>query len=137
MASEGKGPVANSTPVTVVTEEKVPTLNTTSAPLGDGELEKGEQSSEDGHAHWRPGFFSQFPWIGIGALGGVLACLVAAVVVLVCSNHKTQTRTADDRPWPKAVAPNVLISIFNSVANICFGIAISESFHCGSGSSRS
>ncbi|KAF7192985.1 hypothetical protein HII31_05676 [Pseudocercospora fuligena] len=126
MATEEKGPISYSNAITTPTQEKSPVTYATPVAATDEELEKGEGGQGEEHAHWQPGFFAQFPWLGIGALGGVLACLIAAVVVLVCSNHKTQTRTAHHRPWPKAVAPNVLISIFNSVANICFGIAISN-----------
>ncbi|EME85046.1 uncharacterized protein MYCFIDRAFT_83076 [Pseudocercospora fijiensis CIRAD86] len=126
MATEEKRPITYSNAITTSPHEKSPVTYATPVAGMEEELEKGEGVEGEGLAHWQPGFFAQFPWLGIGALGGVLACLIAAVVVLVCSNHKTQTRTAHHRPWPKAVAPNVLISIFNSVANICFGIAISN-----------
>ena len=106
-------------------EKKIPTAYTTPITPGEEDLENGGTS--DALAHWQPGFFAQFPWLGIGALCGVLLCLVASILVLVLSNGKTQTETWDHKAWPKAVAPNVLVSIFNSVANICFGIAISES----------
>lgn len=110
-------------------KSKVPETQTRSvASLED--LEKSEATTPDHssytHPYWNPGFFARFPWLGAGALGGVLACLVASIVVIVVSNDKTQTRTQDHHSWPKLVAPNVLINIFNSVANICFGIAISN-----------
>ena len=69
---------------------------------------------------WHPGFVARFPWVGFGALAVVLVCVVASVVVLVTSNGRSQTH------WPQDVAPNVLLSIFNNVANICFSVAIGE-----------
>lgn len=126
MATMERGPITYAGPVEDYSEKKQPITHTTPITPTEDDLEKGDESDANSHEHWQPGFFAQFPWLGLGALGGVILCLVASVLVLVFSNNQTQTRTLDHRPWPKAVAPNVLISIFNSVANICFGIAISR-----------
>jgi len=73
-----------------------------------------------------PGVFTRLPLLGISAFFGVLLFLGLTILVLVLSNDKTQTPTYGSQAWPKAVAPNVLISIFNNAANMCFGVAISK-----------
>lgn len=67
---------------------------------------------------WTPGFFAQFPWLGFGALFTVLLCASASVVTLMVSDGKSE------RHWPQKLAPNVILSGLNSVANICFSMAI-------------
>ncbi|KAI5362908.1 hypothetical protein Slin14017_G065890 [Septoria linicola] len=121
-----RGPITYAGPVEDYSEKKQPTTYTTPVTPTEDDLEKNDNSDANSHAHWQPGFIAQFPWLGLGALGGVILCLIASVIVLICSNKQSQTRIVGHRGWPKAVAPNVLISIFNSVANICFGIAISN-----------
>ena len=106
-------------------EKGRPTTHETPLASIEEGLDPGATSS--GNSYWHPGVLSQFPWLGFMALCGVIACLGASALVLALSNHKTQTKTYWTRAWPKAVAPNVLISIFSSVSNICFGIAISKS----------
>jgi hypothetical protein len=69
---------------------------------------------------------TRFPWVGIGALCGVLVCLTGSISILVISNDRTQTQTLGQVAWPEAVAPNVLVSICNSIANFLFGVAISK-----------
>ncbi|KAF7196558.1 Homocysteine S-methyltransferase 1 [Pseudocercospora fuligena] len=69
---------------------------------------------------WKPGFANRFPWLGFGALTVVLVCAVASVLVLCLADNVSQTK------WKKQIAPNVIITILNSVANLCFGIAISN-----------
>jgi hypothetical protein len=73
-----------------------------------------------------PGVLTRLPWLGIIAFIGVLLFLGSSIFVLVLSNNKTQTPIYGGQAWPEAVAPNVLISIFNNAANMCFGVAISE-----------
>nr|POE74632.1 hypothetical protein CFP56_37163 [Quercus suber] len=70
--------------------------------------------------HWKPGFANRFPYLGFGALGVILLCAMASVLTLELSNGKSQTQ------WPSAIAPNVILNVFNNIANICFGIAISQ-----------
>ena len=69
---------------------------------------------------WKPGFWARFPWIGFGALLTVILCVVGSVVILETSNGKSETH------WPQKIAPNVLLTIMNNVANICFSIAIGK-----------
>lgn len=78
----------------------------------------GNASIQD--SHWKPGFANRFPYLGFGSLVVVLICAVGAVLNLSLSNGVSQSR------WPAAIAPNVIISILNSVANLAFGIAISK-----------
>ena len=67
---------------------------------------------------WKTGVRARFPWMGFTALFTVLICAVSAVVVLLVSDGKSQLH------WHEKIAPNVLLSGFNSIANICFGVAI-------------
>nr|POE47213.1 hypothetical protein CFP56_00545 [Quercus suber] len=87
-------------------------------------LEAGQQGQPQSpnldDPHWRPGFANRFPWLGFGALVVVLLCAMASVLTLELSNGKSQTQ------WPSAIAPNVILNIFNNITNICFGIAISQ-----------
>ena len=83
--------------------------------LSDDSVNK-QQAPKD--PKWAPGVKNRFPWIGFGALVLVLACAAASVVVLVTSNHVSQSK------WPKYAAPNVLINIMNSLENIAFTVAI-------------
>lgn len=71
-------------------------------------------------AKWRPGFFNQFPTLGFTALVIALLCAAGSVITLMLSNGKSQTH------WPEKLAPNVILSGLNSVANICYGIAIGQ-----------
>ncbi|KAF2103501.1 hypothetical protein NA57DRAFT_72475 [Rhizodiscina lignyota] len=75
-------------------------------------------AKQDVNIEWTPGFWAQFPKIGLGALLVALIACVGEVIILVTSDGKSQSK------WPHRVAPNVLLSISNSVANICFSIAI-------------
>lgn len=68
--------------------------------------------------HWIPGFWVRFPWLGLGSLIVVLICGIGSVLTLILSDGKSQTK------WPKRIAPNVILSVMNNVANICFGVAI-------------
>ncbi|EMC99606.1 hypothetical protein BAUCODRAFT_29977 [Baudoinia panamericana UAMH 10762] len=87
-------------------------------PLGSS---AGDHESTDlDDPEWRPGFFNQFPIIGFGALCMVLLCAISSVVVLQVSNDQSSSI------WPTQIAPNVLLSGLNSVANICYGICIAN-----------
>lgn len=81
-------------------------------------------SNNDGSSthdqHWKPGFSNRFPWLGFGALVFVLVAAGACVLTLSLANGVSQRR------WPEAIAPNVIVSVLNNVANLCFGIAISQ-----------
>ena len=70
--------------------------------------------------HWRPGYWKRLPKVGFGSLFVVLICAIGCVVTMSFADGKSQTQ------WPQRLTPNVIVSILNSVANICFGIAISE-----------
>ena len=94
--------------------EVTETVRPISQPSTDSENAEGQVQDPK----WAPGFIARFPWIGFGALVMVLLCVVGSIVTLVTSNGKSQTY------WKKQLAPNVLLSIMNNVANICFSIAI-------------
>lgn len=79
-------------------------------------LDSDERAFPD--PQWRTGVRARFPWMGFTALFTVLICAVSAVVVLLVSDGKSQLH------WHEKIAPNVLLSGFNSIANICFGVAI-------------
>lgn len=81
----------------------------------------GAQQTNAHDPNWRPGFLNRFPYLGFGSLVVILICAVGAVLNLTLSNGVSQSK------WPAAIAPNVIISILNSVANLAFGIAISTS----------
>lgn len=98
--------------------------------IGSADYDDEGSPKQAEEAVWRPGFFSQFPVLGFGALVTVLICAAASVVTLLVSDGKSQTH------WPEKLAPNVVLSGLNSVANICYGIAIgngiASKYHAGS-----
>jgi hypothetical protein len=79
-----------------------------------------QQSTLVTYAHLNR-FWKRFPWIGFGALIMVLVALVASVIVLVTSNHVSQSK------WPKDAAPNLLLNVMSQIENICFIMAIGKS----------
>jgi len=82
----------------------------------DADNETGAGQLDD--PKWQPGFFNQFPILGFSSLVIALMCAAGSIVTLMVSNGKSQTH------WPERFAPNVILSGLNSVANICYGIAI-------------
>ena len=77
------------------------------------------------HLNWNPGFVRRFPWVGFGALAGVVACMAIAIIVLWASNGKSQTSKAGNR-WPKQIAPSVILSGLSSISSLCFSLAIAN-----------
>ncbi|KAI5362810.1 hypothetical protein Slin15195_G101910 [Septoria linicola] len=69
---------------------------------------------------WKPGYMNRFPWLGFGSLVVVLLCAIACVLTLVFAQGKSESE------WPEQIAPNVIITVLNSCANLAFGIAISN-----------
>ncbi|KAI5206123.1 hypothetical protein E4T39_02601 [Aureobasidium subglaciale] len=69
---------------------------------------------------WQPGKRARFPWTGFTALMTVVFCAICSVIVLLLSDGKSTLR------WPEKIAPSIILSGFNGVANICFGIAIAN-----------
>jgi hypothetical protein len=67
---------------------------------------------------WNTGMWARFPWTGFVALSIIVLCAVGSVVVLLVSRGKTVEQ------WSDTIAPSILLSGFNGVANICFGVAI-------------
>ncbi|KAI4733339.1 hypothetical protein E4T45_15151, partial [Aureobasidium sp. EXF-8846] len=67
---------------------------------------------------WNTGMLARFPWTGFAALSIIVLCAVGSVVVLLVSRGKTVEQ------WSDTIAPSILLSGFNGVANICFGVAI-------------
>lgn len=86
----------------------------------DGEQKPSIRPRND--PNWRPGFVARFPWVGFVALVTVMICCAASAIVLYMSNGVSQT------DWPRSIAPNVLLNIMNNIANICFTVAIGNSF---------
>jgi hypothetical protein len=80
-------------------------------------LESGHPDLRD--ANWRPGYIARFPWLGLGCLLLVLICGIGCLVTLVVADGMAKYY------WGK-VAPNVIVNILNSIANLAFGIAITN-----------
>jgi hypothetical protein len=80
--------------------------------------DNGVTPQEPNDPKWEPGFGKRFPWIGLGALAMVLVCAVGSVIILVTSDHISQTK------WPQWYAPNILINVMVGLENICFLVAI-------------
>ncbi|KAH7346843.1 hypothetical protein BKA65DRAFT_595279 [Rhexocercosporidium sp. MPI-PUGE-AT-0058] len=83
----------------------------------------GEESSERESENWEPGFRKRFPWMGIGCLLTAILITVAEIIILVKSDGKSVSQ------WTlkgKSVAPNVILSILNSCAGVCFAIAVAQ-----------
>ncbi|KAL2062003.1 hypothetical protein VTL71DRAFT_6269 [Oculimacula yallundae] len=81
-------------------------------------LESGSPTNEQ-DAQWRPGFIARFPWLGLGCLLAVLLCGIGCLVTLVLADGVAKHH------WGN-LAPNVIVNMLNSVANLCFGIAITN-----------
>ncbi|KAH7305133.1 hypothetical protein BKA65DRAFT_543990 [Rhexocercosporidium sp. MPI-PUGE-AT-0058] len=64
-------------------------------------------------------FVARFPWLGLGCLLTVLLCGIGCLITLVAANKKAKYH------WGN-LAPNVIVNLLNSVANLCFGIAITN-----------
>ncbi|KAI5269609.1 hypothetical protein E4T47_06963 [Aureobasidium subglaciale] len=79
-------------------------------------LDSAERAFPD--AQWKTGKRARFPWTGFTALMIVVFCAISSVIVLLISNGRRQEQ------WADKIGPNVLLSGFNGVSNICFGIAI-------------
>ncbi|KAH7078081.1 hypothetical protein BKA63DRAFT_279261 [Paraphoma chrysanthemicola] len=60
---------------------------------------------------WSPGFWIQFPWLGILSILGILASTVASLVILVRSHRQPL------EGWGFGIAPSVYLSIASVVAN--------------------
>jgi len=69
---------------------------------------------------WQPGFWKQFPWMGMGCLAAALHLTFAAMAILLASNNKAVSQ------WDKRVAPNVILSLLNSAASVCIAVAVSQ-----------
>ena len=66
---------------------------------------------------WRPGFWRQFPWLGVGGL--VIACLGMLVSIVIL-------RECDGQPvkdWK--VQPTVIVAVVATVSNISLAFALS------------
>lgn len=77
-------------------------------------------STQNAAEDWQPGFWRQFPWLGLGCLVSVLVLTTAAILVLIFSDGKATSQ------WNKNVAPNIILSILNSTASICITIAVAQ-----------
>jgi hypothetical protein len=80
----------------------------------DYDVETNEVDPNDG-IDWRPGFRSQFPWIGFAGLVTIIVATSMAVAILGSSNHKR----VSEWPFKKfPIQPNVLLNIANQVQNL-------------------
>ncbi|USW46959.1 hypothetical protein Slin15195_G002780 [Septoria linicola] len=78
-----------------------------------------EQGGLSNDVNWRPGYLSQFPWLGFCALTLVILCGVGCLVTLLVADNTAEVY------WGR-VGPNVIVTILNSFANICFATAIAN-----------
>ena len=93
------------------TSKEVPQVNTVS-------LDSEERTFGD--PQWKTGLKARFPWTGFIALFTIILCANSSLIVLLVSDGKRQ------RHWAEKVGPSVLLSAFNGIANICFGVAIAN-----------
>lgn len=91
--------------------KKIPQVNTVS-------LDSEERAFGD--PEWKTGLKARFPWTGFIALFTIILCANSSLIVLLVSDGKRQ------RHWAEKVGPSVLLSAFNGIANICFGVAIAN-----------
>lgn len=77
-----------------------------------------EQDLAERTQHWQPGIVAHIPWLGLCALLGACACLVAAISVLVVANK------APTAGW--SVRPSVYLSIAATIGNILLRLALRE-----------
>lgn len=102
--------------VDYATQEKGATVAARTAPGSDS---SDSHSMKEQH-EWKPGWMTQFPYTGFGALLGVVICSAAAVGVVYASNGKAKSE------WKLKAAPNVLLSIFNSLSGILVTMAVGQ-----------
>ncbi|KAH0344382.1 hypothetical protein KCU83_g8401, partial [Aureobasidium melanogenum] len=93
------------------TGKETPEVNTIS-------LDNEEQVFPD--PQWKTGLKARFPWNGAIALFTIILCANSSLIVLLVSDGKKQ------KHWAEKIGPSVLLSAFNGIANICFGIAIAN-----------
>ncbi|KAH0191255.1 hypothetical protein KCU99_g6843, partial [Aureobasidium melanogenum] len=91
--------------------KETPEVNTTS-------VDNEEQVFPD--PQWRTGLKARFPWNGAIALFTIILCANSSLIVLLVSDGKKQ------KHWAQKIGPSVLLSAFNGIANICFGVAIAN-----------
>jgi hypothetical protein len=93
------------------TTKEIPQINTVS-------LDSEERTFGD--PQWKTGLKARFPWTGAIALFTILLCANSSLTVLLVSDGRRQLH------WAEKIGPSVLLSAFNGIANICFGIAIAN-----------
>lgn len=93
------------------TSKEIPQVNTVS-------LDSEERAFGD--PQWRTGLKARFPWTGAIALFTILLCANSSLTVLLVSDGRRQLH------WAEKIGPSVLLSAFNGIANICFGVAIAN-----------
>jgi len=69
---------------------------------------------------WQPGLWRNFPLIGLGCLVASGAISNVALIFLL---HADGTAMSKWVKWGYVIAPNVILSILNGVANLCITIA--------------
>ncbi|KAH6695901.1 hypothetical protein BKA61DRAFT_711112 [Leptodontidium sp. MPI-SDFR-AT-0119] len=112
--SVSERPVSSQADVDIIEQEKARNHSDAQA-----RLESGSPPPIEEDAHWRPGFVARFPWLGLGCLLTVLLCGIGCLITLIIANGVAKYH------WGN-LAPNVIVNLLNSVANLCFGIAITN-----------
>ncbi|KAK0642079.1 hypothetical protein B0T16DRAFT_496649 [Cercophora newfieldiana] len=75
---------------------------------------------EENGRKWKPGFLSQFPLIGFGALALSLCCTAAAIAIILLSDGRPTSEWSGNRQ------PGVLLAYTSTLANGLLGIAFAE-----------
>ncbi|KUJ10178.1 uncharacterized protein LY89DRAFT_723950 [Mollisia scopiformis] len=69
---------------------------------------------------WTPGVWVRMPWLGLMAILGNISCILAFVVILVCSNN------SEVKNWNTNLQPSVWLSAASTLANLSLGLALAE-----------
>lgn len=101
--------MAGHSPVKVFAQEKVSNVDSE-----DDDLQVEPVSK------WHPGYKTRFPFMGVLALITIAILACAALAVLVCSNNLSSSK------WSQTIAPNVLLSLLNSISSLALMVAVSE-----------
>lgn len=93
------------------------TAQPVSYPITTTSTTPSEQLSHAG-ASWKPSYARPAPVLGLACLFGVVICTAVAAAVLVASDHVSSSQ------WHQNIAPNVCLSLINSVSNILLAVAV-------------
>lgn len=96
-------------------KEALSTIDADHLPLSQQEA----QSQRSKHEH-RRNFSMCFPWLGLGSLLVALMMSITSVIVLWESGNKAASQ------WSRKIAPNVILTILNSCASVCYAVAVTQ-----------